>query len=36
MQLTMMFLGASLEAWILERWMHAALDGPSATVSISA
>ena len=33
MQLTMMFLGASLEAWILERWMQAALDGPSMTVS---
>jgi hypothetical protein len=29
MQLTKMFLGASLEAWILERWMQAALDGPS-------
>lgn len=29
MTLTMMFLGASLEACILVRWMQAALEGPS-------
>jgi hypothetical protein len=25
--LTLMFLGASFEAWIRERWIHAALEG---------
>jgi hypothetical protein len=29
MTLTMIFLGASFEACILVRWMHAALAGPS-------
>ena len=26
--LTLMFLGASFEAWMRERWIHAALEGP--------
>jgi hypothetical protein len=34
MTLTIIFLGASFEACILVRWMHAALAGPSVhTVS---
>jgi len=35
-QFTMMFNGASFDAWILLKWMHAAFEGPSASTALAA